>query len=124
VPIAWLSWWLAAALILRAPPLWWCHGCLEDVMDIRCPICLEPWDMDSLHDLVKEGQFPSFNDARRAFTSQGCGVAFASWGVTCVPTERKGGAAIASELYDLLGDDIDGAAALLEDAEMFGYLED
>jgi hypothetical protein len=41
---------------------------------------------------------------------------------TCVPADR-GKSNIVSEVYDLLGDDMDGAAAMLEDAELMGLFE-
>jgi hypothetical protein len=90
-------------------------------VDIRCPRCAEPWDLDSLHEVVADGDFPDFNAARKAFTSKGCGVAFASWGVRC-EADTTGRSAIISALAALAGDDVDGFASDLEDAEYLGLL--
>lgn len=84
-------------------------------MDIICPTCGEPWDNDSLHEVVADGDFPTYKAAYTAFRTKGCGVAFASWGVsTCVPDDK---ATLRGELADLLGDDSDGYASLLDDFE-------
>jgi len=82
-------------------------------MDIRCPNCGEPWDMDSLHDTAYE----TFDEARKAFYKKGCIV----FDTKCPEQANRPMAAMAAEaLYDLLGDDIDGAAAMLEDFEYAG----
>lgn len=80
-------------------------------MDIRCPICSEPWDLDELHDVPGM----SFEEARQRFYSEGCGMTFGS--KTCEPADAQASerAAISSALADLLGDDIDGIAAMEED---------
>lgn len=77
-------------------------------MDIICPRCGEPWDMDTLH----EADGITFDRAREIFFTKGCGILFD--GPQC--PERDTLAAQASGvLYELLGDDIDGIAAMLED---------
>jgi hypothetical protein len=48
-------------------------------MDIICPVCAEPWDIDSLHDNDRE---LTFAQASRKFRTQGCGAVF---DVTCRP---------------------------------------
>jgi len=73
-------------------------------MDLRCPECGEPWDMDELHDVPGL----SFQDAWRTFKRIGCAV----FGTKCGsgasdPRVRA--------VYDVLGDDVDGAAAEVED---------
>jgi hypothetical protein len=73
-------------------------------MDIRCAKCGEPWDMDELH-YVED---MSFDQARQGFYKQGCEV----FGTT--HSQNKADPAL-SMLQDLLGDDIDGLAALTED---------
>ena len=47
-------------------------------MDIYCHRCAEPWEPDSLHDAVEDGQAENYDDARRIFFSEGCGVLFSS----------------------------------------------
>lgn len=85
-------------------------------MDIYCPICSEPWDMDELH-------YPdadlSFTEALAVFRSQGCGVVWG--GVPCKPTTAARRDVMAA-VYDLMGDDVDGCASMFEDAEMMGLL--
>lgn len=84
-------------------------------MDIRCTTCGEPWEMDTLHDLVAEDQAVDFEDAYRMFVVDGCEVFGSSHSLS------KASPAIAM-LTDLLGDDVDGLAAELEDFEMLGLL--
>jgi len=92
-------------------------------MDIICPKCGEPWDHDSLHEEVAEreleGETATYHGVLREFQASGCGVAFRAFGGTmgepCTAAERPYSAHAAEALYDLLGDDIDGAAAMLED---------
>lgn len=74
-------------------------------MDVKCPICAEPWDVDSLHDIDKP-----FKTAYADFRRFGC----EAFGEAHNGTGDEYNAA-RWEIYDLLGDDIDGAAALLED---------
>lgn len=87
-------------------------------MDIRCPKCGEPWEHDCLHEVVTDGMYPNYDAAAKAFRKDGC-VALGSthnepsteedavWGLR--PQDA------AAALYDILGDDMDGAAAMLED---------
>lgn len=88
-------------------------------MDILCPVCGEPWDNDSLHEVVSEGTFADYKTAAREFRTRGCGVVFGNSACKkdAVATERHGlkSTDAAAALYDLLGDDMDGAAAMLED---------
>lgn len=97
-------------------------------MDVRCPKCGEPWDLDSIHDRVQElnEDYPptNFDEVARAFRAIGC----KAMGESCAPNDyeaelrldqhRPGAltpAEAAAALYELLGDDMDGAAAMLED---------
>lgn len=95
-------------------------------MDIHCPKCGEPWDMNELHDeteaRIDDGRLPkdapyekNYNVVRQEFWSRGCP---ALYGSTC-NEERDGDTALASAmLHDLLGDDTDGIAAMMEDFGM------
>ena len=85
-------------------------------MDIYCGICGEPWDMDCLHDAVTEGRATNWNDARVKFERKGCGL----WGLKCSTTPDTARAAAAAALMDVMGDDIDGVASMLEDTESLG----
>lgn len=81
-------------------------------MDIICPRCAEPWEIDSLHEYADE-QGTTFREVSKAFRTKGCGVAFEAWGIgTCVADANAG---MRFVLADLLGEDIDGYAALMED---------
>ena len=80
-------------------------------MDIICPNCREPWDNDTLHEYAEE--FGStYGEVAKAYRTAGCGKAFVLWGVTC---ERTEDADLRFALADILGDDMDGYAATLED---------
>jgi len=87
-------------------------------MDIYCTTCGEPWDVESLHDAVEEGNAEDYQDARMIFFGSGCGTLF-----NRRPCERPetGGPAVmranvTAALVDVLGDDLDGIASELEGA--------
>jgi hypothetical protein len=88
--------------------------------DIRCPKCLEPWDNDSLHEAVDEGLFPNYDAAAKAFRKDGCAAIGGRHNQ--VDPESAGARATVSMIYDLLGDDMDGAMSEMDDAEMMGLL--
>ena len=73
-------------------------------LDIYCPRCGEPWDVYSLnHDMSAE-------EAQRLKAGQGCPC--------CHGREiehRPDRAVVAGALMSVLGDDLDGLAATLED---------
>lgn len=84
-------------------------------MDLYCPKCSEPWDNDSIHQEVEDrGGNATYHAVAAEFRARGCEALGASHG--------EGQAnPYASALYDLLGDDMDGAAAMMEDySEFFG----
>lgn len=84
-------------------------------MDLRCRICGEPWDVDTFHDVAEEKGI-TFDEATRAFRRDGCEAT--GWCAPCTPSEddeERYRNLAAGELMDLLGDDVDGAAAMLED---------
>lgn len=89
-------------------------------MDILCPVCCEPWEIDTLHEYVSEASemFPSeaitFDSVYRQFKRQGCGAAFGGWKVSC-ERDTSGRGYVLSELADILGDDIDGYASFCDD---------
>lgn len=83
-------------------------------MDIYCPkkTCGEPVDNDYLHDVADE-QNRTYTEVLHRFQSTGCealGFTHSDNGA-----EGAGRAAMADALYDLLGDDIDGAASMFDD---------
>jgi hypothetical protein len=85
-------------------------------MDLYCSKCREPWDNDSLHDLVEEGKFSSYDEAYKAFVKNGCEIFDSSHGELMDAGRQN----LVSELYDLLGDDSDGAMSMLDDADIAG----
>ena len=88
-------------------------------MDILCSRCGEPWDNDTFHDVAEE-QGITYREAVRRFQAEGCGAT--GWCDPCEPVNSNR-TAVAGMLYDLLGDDVDGAAAMLADAEWMGVLD-
>ena len=85
-------------------------------MDIYCTKCGEPWDVDSLHDAVDEGRAFDWPEARERFTFEGCSL----FGAKCATTPDTARAMASAALMEVMGDDIDGVASMLEDAEWFG----
>lgn len=85
-------------------------------MDIICPVCAEPWDMSELH----EAEGMSFTAANNLFHTKGCGAVF---GGSCKPVTDPGGrlrADVSAAMFDMMGDDVDGIAAMMEDFDMMG----
>lgn len=84
-------------------------------MDIRCKYCGEPWDVYSLHEMGDyrgSGEF-TYEQARKRFYRLGCG-AFDPGSVKCDGGSYGNHEAVGL-LQELLGDDVDGLAALTED---------
>ena len=88
-------------------------------MDIACTKCGEPWDMDSLHDIAEDDGI-TWEQAHHKFQSEGC-EAFV--GCHHNPHADKARASVASMLHDIMGDDVDGIASGMEDAEFFGLFD-
>ena len=76
-------------------------------MDIKCPKCGEPWGMDTCHEVAKEDG-TTFDEVYADFRAVGCRALGAT---------HNGNSAnpAIGELADLLGDDMDGFASMLED---------
>lgn len=93
-------------------------------MDIYCVRCGEPWDMDELHYRAEEID-STFARVRDEFYGLGCEAMGAARceredTLTVVhgggsQTARLSDGAAMSVLVDLLGDDIDGIASMMED---------
>lgn len=108
-------------------------------MDIACTFCGEPWDIDSLHDAAKErldrlrdtlgeADYPPeglptyervFAQVRTDFLRRGC----KALGEAHTEPRLTTRATVASALADIMGDDLDGMASALEDAEYMGILD-
>jgi len=89
-------------------------------MDIYCPVCQELWDLDSLHDEA-EGSSRTFSKVRADFYERGCAALTTFGSLTCEPVVDERSAVI-SLAYELMGDDVDGAASMLDDATALGLL--
>jgi hypothetical protein len=110
-------------------------------MDLYCPRCGEPYDLDVLHEeaelrynemynishredyrLDREGSLkryqPIYNEVAAGFRQNGCGALklFRATEEPCEPRDSDV-ALRAQAIYDFLGDDLDGAASLLEDSQ-------
>lgn len=85
-------------------------------MDIYCTKCGEPWELDTFHDTAAE-QGISWESAVAEFRRVGC-VAIGD-GARCETPLRESAAAMRADaaglLFELLGDDTDGIASMLED---------
>ena len=89
-------------------------------MDIYCPKCGEPWDIDSIHEEAQE-RGTTFEKVLRQFQVVGCSALGEPCSEPDTETDDSFGltkAQASSALYEMLGDDIDGAASMLDD--MFG----
>ena len=104
-------------------------------MDLYCSKCGEPWDNDCLHDEVSErndfstakddGTPWTYRDVLREFQQSGCIALSAAFGAgvgdDCAANRGNSArAAAADALNDLLGDDSDGIASMMQDAEDMG----
>ena len=81
-------------------------------MDIKCHRCGEPWELDTFHDVAAE-QGITFDAAMRRFRREGC--AGTGWIEPCGRTYDPAKSMALVELGDMLGDDVDGFAAMIED---------
>jgi len=43
-------------------------------MDMYCKHCGEPWEIETLHDVVEEGAAKNYQQAARLFAKLGCGI--------------------------------------------------
>jgi hypothetical protein len=80
-------------------------------MDIYCGKCGEPWDMDTFHDVALD-EGTTWNRVAAKFRQIGCN---ALSGTQCNPNGDVTRATVASALMDVLGDDMDGLAAMMAD---------
>jgi hypothetical protein len=94
-------------------------------MDILCPRCGEPWDMDTLHDEAKErldaGQVPSgwtygqvYNGLVSLFVKRGCRALKMIGADPCERVDDERTESIRT-IYAMMPGDLDGCAAMFED---------
>ena len=111
-------------------------------MDIYCSICAEPWDMDSIHEEIdlrqnsglmpktaNQAEYdPLYAKVRNEFTTKGCralSYAYPDGEGWCKPSANPKAAfraELASAMYDLMGDDLDGVASIMDDYESAGLI--
>lgn len=85
-------------------------------MDLYCQICGEPYDVWSLQDM-------SFSEAQDFKAGKGCPCCEGKKPKN-MSAYQKNVTQLSSVAFDILGDDIDGIAAMMEDAEFFGLFEE
>lgn len=122
-------------------------------MDVYCTKCGEPWDMESIHDevemrfidkprpwMIPNNDLPDgvyelkhdqtiyekcLNEVKNDFVRRGC-VALGGDVEWCNSHSRKPNsrAEISALAFELMGNDIDGVASEMDDAEYFGLFDD
>lgn len=113
-------------------------------MDIYCPTCGEPWDNDSLHEEAEARaaaptdlrafnsgaigprlrDVATYKHVAADFRKRGCKALATAFGPQshCQPAENPHTSAFASAAFDLMGDDMDGAASFMDDARFLGLI--
>lgn len=90
-------------------------------MNINCPRCAEPWDTDEFHYLAEELE-TTYSDIIAQFGRKGCEVIPGQSHNQYAQLDSKR-AMLAAVAFEFLGDDVDGIAAMMEDAEALGMWE-
>lgn len=85
-------------------------------MDLICIVCSEPWEINSLHDEAEE-QGITFEEMWKKFRNEGCKAFMyaehnSSYSLDAEAVEQREAAAL---IMDMMGDDVDAAAAFMED---------
>ncbi|MFW5871482.1 MAG: hypothetical protein ACOCUT_00095 [bacterium] len=96
-------------------------------MDIYCQRCDEPWDVYYVcHDMDNDSEpneyGPNGEKPSERF-KQGIGCPACNWGTKAPKQQSLRGEAM-SVLADMLGDDVDGMASMMDDFEFLGMLEE
>ena len=79
-------------------------------MDLYCPKCGEPVELDHLHDVAAVAEM-TFGEIYEDFMRRGCPAVDSS----CSSEADHERAEAAAVLFETLGDDCDAIAALMED---------
>jgi hypothetical protein len=90
-------------------------------MDIYCPRCGEPWDTDEFHYLAEE-LGTTFNDTMTQFARKGCEVIPEQSHNPYAQLDHRR-ALVAAVAFEIMGDDVDGIVAMMDDAEALGLWE-
>lgn len=88
-------------------------------MDLYCSHCGEPWELDSLHEIIVADKIaPDFEAARKRFYMYGCG-AFDAVAKKCQhpPVASRTKILAYSALQDLLGEDVDGLCSMEDELD-------
>jgi len=97
-------------------------------VDVYCLKCAEPWDTYCFHDEAAAREAEGLAGATYAevsadFRRRGCVALDIGHGATeCVANDSLTAQA-AGICYDLMGDDMDGCASMMEDFEFAGLLD-
>lgn len=87
-------------------------------MDVYCPKCGEPVELDYFHDVAADTR-STYSAVRDDFARRGC----AAIDGRCNDRPDKSRASAAAAMFDVMGDDADGIAAMLEDFDYLGMFE-
>ena len=74
--------------------------------------------MDSLHDLIEEG-CEDYHKAVSLFRNKGC----EAFGCSHNPVPMTKTADVSSLMFEVLGDDTDGIASMMDDFDFVGWLD-
>jgi hypothetical protein len=93
-------------------------------MDIYCRNCGEPWENETLHE-VAEQLGTTYSKVAKDFSATGCKAFNGSdYETTHCKTASKSMRTMSLGLIaDLLGDDMDGYSAMVEDMDYLGMLD-
>lgn len=88
-------------------------------MDLFCTKCGEPMDNDEFHELAQELDI-TYTEAVRRFAREGCAAFPGNRCNVATSPERDSifgltAAEASGALFDILGDDTDGIAAMMDD---------
>jgi hypothetical protein len=90
------------------------------MFDVTCRNCGEPWENDTLHEVAGE-LGATYSHMARLFSAKGCG-AFIGSSYEVRPCKSDTKATARGMLAELLGEDMDGYASMIDDAEYMGLI--
>jgi hypothetical protein len=87
-------------------------------MDLYCQKCDEPWDLHHVeHDMDQDDE----NGKARFKAGEGCPCC--DWGKSAPEQQSLKGMAMGM-MADILGDDVDGMASMMDDFDYAGYFDE
>lgn len=87
-------------------------------MDINCPKCAEPIDNDELHEIASLYDM-TYSEVLREFQVMGCNALDMEHNKATMDSFKS---QVAGAMFELMGDDTDGVAAMMEDFEYMGMI--